>query len=234
VTAGSWGAASAQVGWTALASRMSCGARSCSRSSSCWLSRGLREGARRLAIVALLDLTRRTPARSVVNGTVGLELTAADDERQDGSGLSVAWLGGGVASGSAGAVAVSPLARVRIARTVACAICAAVAMLRWRVRAGWRGRSPGGGRARPRAGGGRPVRRGRAARVRAQSGHAAVRAVRLGRRWRWGVPRRLLQWLDTSARAWASGPAVERRSNDSGHASANRCSPGSPGQQPRG
>ena len=43
----------------------------------------------------------------------------------------MAWLGGGVASGWVGMVAVSPLVRVRIARTVACAICAAVAMSRW-------------------------------------------------------------------------------------------------------
>jgi hypothetical protein len=45
------------------------------------------------AIIALLDRSRRTPANSVACRTVGLELTAADDERQDGCGLSVFVLG---------------------------------------------------------------------------------------------------------------------------------------------
>ena len=52
-------------------------------------------------------------------------------ELQDGSGISEPWSVGGVSSISGAPSAVSPFARVRIARMVPCAISAAVAMSRW-------------------------------------------------------------------------------------------------------
>ena len=69
--------------------------------------------------------------RWVVCRTVGWELASGRGERQDGNGVSVPWLAGGVCSGSGGAGVVSPLARVRIARMVPCATWAAAAMSRW-------------------------------------------------------------------------------------------------------
>jgi hypothetical protein len=127
-------------------------------------------------------------------------------ERQDGGGLSVASLGGGAASGLAGGVAVSPLARVRIARTVACAICAAVAMSRWaspsrvaRAIAWWRSCSAS-----------RRRRAARSTRV-SSSRESAVRACCCPRCSAWataamGCPEAMAA-VAASARAWASGPA---------------------------
>ena len=160
----------------------------------------------RPAIVALLGTQRGTSVRSVICWTVGLELQVADAEREEGSGLSVARLGGVVGSGSVSAVAVSPLARVRIARTVPCAIWAAVAMSRWASPS----RVPRAIVSRSSCSASRRRRAARSTRP-SSSRESAVRAVCCPCWSAWatvamGCPEAIAA-VAASARAWASGAA---------------------------